>query len=237
MNQKLLFTVLLMLSIAIAFSSCEKGNGVLTTQTLEIDAFDKVDLRRHADIFITQGPTQTVTIEAEENLMDLITTEVVGGEWKIDFQKTVKEYLRMTITITVPNISSIKLIDGSGGDVYLQNVIVANKLHVEMSGDGTINGEVNISDSLKTTLEGSGNITLAGTAANHMVNSSGAGGIATHGLVANTGTATVSGAGDVQVNYTGVWNATISGSGNIRYKGTAPATVDTTGTGAVILVP
>ncbi|CAN5282843.1 head GIN domain-containing protein [soil metagenome] len=231
---RFIFLITLLLSIA----ACEKGNGVLTTQTFEIDSFDKIELHRHANVYITVGPTRSVSIEAEENLMDLITTDVVDGTWKIDFKKTVKEYLRMNIHITVPTISSLKVVDGSGGDIYLENKLEAANLILLLSGDGTINGEVAIADKLTTTLEGSGRINITGTADKHEVNSSGAGIVAMYDLVANTGSVTTSGSGDVQIHYTGNWNALITGAGNIRYKGIAPASVDTTGgSGRVILMP
>lgn len=237
MNTKPYYILILPIIFTVLLGGCEKGNGVLVTQTFELEGFDKVAIRRHGDIFITQGSPQSVSIEAEENLMDLITTEVVDGEWRVDFKKTVKEYIGLTIHITMPNVSSLKVIDGSGGDIYMENTITTNNLLLELSGDGTISGDVQVADKLTTQLSGSGIMTVTGTANQHDATTLGAATLAAHGLVASSGNVAVGGSGDAQVQYTGQWNATITGTGNIRYRGNPPTIVDTSGGGSVILVP
>jgi len=237
MNAKPYYIIVLPIIFAVLLGGCEKGNGVLVTQTFELEEFDKVAVRRHGDIYITQGSPQSVSIEAEENLMDLITTEVVDGEWRVDFKKSVSEYIGLTIHITMPNVRSLKIIEGSGGDIYMENTIVTDNLMLELSGDGTVSGDVQVADKLTTLLSGSGILTVTGTSAQHEANNSGAGSITANGLVANTGSATVSSTGDASVQFTGPWSATVTGTGNIRYRGNPPTTVDTSGGGSVILVP
>lgn len=221
------------------FVACEKGNGVIVTQTFDLPQFEKVNFIRHADVYITQGLPQQVTIEGEENLMDLIKTDVVDGRWTFDFKKTVSEYERMTIRITMPLISAIEATEGSGSDIYFEQTINTDSLVLTMNGDGSITGDVDVVFGLTTHTIGSGNMTLSGSASLLNATHGSAGMLSAYDLMAGGGAISVDGAGDAQVNYTGNWSASISGAGNIYYKGLDPTdtTITSTGTGEVVAVP
>ncbi len=229
--------LVLALMCLLFFAACEKGNGVIVTQTLELEQFDRVNFIRHADVYITQGLPQSITIEGEENLMDLIKTDVVDGQWTFDFKKAVTEYERMTIRITMPLISAIEATEGSGSDIYFEQTINTDSLIISMEGDGSIRGDINVVFGLTAYTSGTGNITLSGSSQLLEATHGSAGTLATYDLVSGGGSVSVEGQGDAQVNYTGNWSANISGSGNIRYKGLAPTDTVITGTGMVIEVP
>lgn len=228
---------ILVLICLLSFAACEKGNGVIITQTFELDNFDKVNLIRHADVYITQGSPQSVTIEGEENLMDNIKTEVVNGQWTFEFKKTVTEYKRMTIHLTLPAIHGIMATEGSGSNIYTQQPITTDTLIVSMRGDGEINAEIAVSSVLTVSSVGSGSVSLAGTTDRYVASNSGAGAINSYNLIADHGSIETSGLGDAQVHFMGPWSATVAGSGSIRYKGMAPNDTVITGTGTVVMVP
>jgi hypothetical protein len=75
--------------IAISFSSCRtnvdwgngtKGNGNITTETRNITAdFTKIDVSSAIEVIIEQSENKSVTVEAESNLQELISTKVNNG--------------------------------------------------------------------------------------------------------------------------------------------------------------
>lgn len=219
------------------FVACEKGNGVIVTQTLELEQFDKVNFIRHADVYITQGLPQSVTIEGEENLMDLIKTDVGDGKWTFDFKKAVAEYERMTIHITMPLISAIEATEGSGSDIFFEQTISTDSLTLTMNGDGSITGDVDVVFGLTTNTVGSGSMKLSGSAGLLNATHGSAGTFAAYYLVAGAGAISVDGDGDAQVNYGGNWRATINGAGDIYYRGVAPSDTTITGSGVLVAVP
>jgi hypothetical protein len=225
----------LIISIIALFAGCEQGNGIISTRTFDLASFDKIDLKRTANVYVTQGATQSVSIEGEENILDLIKTEVTDDEWIFDFTKTVSEYETLTITITMTDIRRLR--NSGSGDFYLGDSISVDDLDLEVNGSGNINGPVAISNKLKTVLTGSGTLDVSGAAAEHEATSSGSGNILTRNLVAATGEAHAGETGNVEVHYTGDWHAYITSSGNILYKGVAPVDSHVTGSGTVTEIP
>ena len=73
--KNLKFLMLAFLS-AVAFSSCEldelceKGEGPTVSKELSLPPFHSLVLDVSAEVFITQGETQNVSVEVQENIID-----------------------------------------------------------------------------------------------------------------------------------------------------------------------
>ena len=81
-KQKIL--VLAILSLPLLFTSCIlspsiKGNGNIVEEKREIEPFDEIKVSRGINLYITQCDTTELLIRADENLIDVIETEVLGG--------------------------------------------------------------------------------------------------------------------------------------------------------------
>src|SRR5690606_4565197 len=68
-----------------------KGEGPLVTKTIELAAFDAIGLAIDADVYLSQG-SQSVKIEAQQNILDNILKEVDGTNWKIKYDKNVGKH-------------------------------------------------------------------------------------------------------------------------------------------------
>ncbi|MBK6281967.1 MAG: DUF2807 domain-containing protein [Draconibacterium sp.] len=83
MKQKLPISALFV-TFLFAFSSCVfmgpsiKGNGNVVEQTREPGNFDKIDVSRGMNVYITQGETRKVVVKADENLLEAIETKNEG---------------------------------------------------------------------------------------------------------------------------------------------------------------
>jgi hypothetical protein len=222
----LLFTVLIL------FASCsvlgERGNGNVVKQERKVSAFDAIEVSGAFDVYISLGSTQSVIVEADENLMPLIRTEVSGGILKIDNKKPIHDSKSLKVYLTVTDLKKIEL---SGAvDLQTQNKLTLNELEIEISGatDATLDLAV---QKLVVSSSGGSKLKFSGMANKVDMDVSGAVDIHAFDLLAEIVSLSISGAGDAEINVTKELNAEISGAGTVRYKGD-PAKVDSNVSGA-----
>ena len=116
--------ILLLLVLSLAVLACEdtidnnnedavEGSGPIVTQTIPLSAIHGFDASGSFEVVIAQGDTQNITVEGQANLIDILSTQVVGGIWDLRFTENVRNARDFTVYITVPNIDEIN-ISGSG---------------------------------------------------------------------------------------------------------------------------
>lgn len=227
---------LLSLTLVVLFTaSCSaqwgkkiKGNGNTVTIDRNVGDYDAIGLAGWFDVDLVAGNEGAITLEGESNLLEYIKTEVKNGKLTIKVEKGIN--LKPSswdngIKITVP-IESINSVALSGsGDIVGKTTIKTDSFKTAMSGSGDITLDVE-SDSVGASMSGSGDITLSGTTNNFDVTISGSGDIKAYELEADNVDATVSGSADIKVTAKKMLKARVSGSGDISYRGN-PEKVDT----------
>ena len=211
---QILFALLLVVGINNAFAA---------TEDRHITGFNAISVSGSFDVYITQGSTESVKVEAPDNVISHIITEVVGGELKV-YNKDDRgwngwfgsNHRKMVIYIAAKDLNSVAL--GGSGDMYFKNGIRANDLKVRVSGSGSITGMVDCKE-LEAGVSGSGDMKLNGHALTSNVRVSGSGGYAAHDLSTNKTAVHVLGSGNASVNVNESLEASVSGSGDIRYTG------------------
>src|SRR5258705_10697028 len=63
------------------------GSGNVTRVDRPVSGFAAVALEGSGEVVITQGASEGLTIEAEDNLLPLITSEVKDGVLRLDFNR------------------------------------------------------------------------------------------------------------------------------------------------------
>jgi hypothetical protein len=219
-------------TVVILFASCsvlgERGNGNVQKQERKVAAFNAIEVSGAFDVFLSQGATQSVVVEADENLLPLIRTEVIGNTLKIDNNKPIHNPKCMKVYITV---TDLKRIEVSGAvDLQTQTKLTFTELALNISGatDATLDIAV---QKLEISSSGGCNLKLSGMANRVDLDVSGAVDIRAYDLLAESVSLDISGAGEAQINVTKELNADISGAATVRYKGN-PAKVDTSISGA-----
>jgi hypothetical protein len=101
------------------FNSVNGNKNVVTEDRTTKEAFTKVRVSRGLDLYISQGSKNKITVEADENLQEIIITEVINGELKIYAEKNIWRAKARKIHVTVNNLEN--LIATSGADVYAQD--------------------------------------------------------------------------------------------------------------------
>ena len=191
-----------------------------------ITGFHAVDVGGSFDVYITQGSSESVKVEAPDEIIDHIITEVDNGVLKI-YNKNDRNFhwgdlfgnhKKIVVYVAAKDLNAIA-VSGSG-DVFFKEGIRTNSLRLRVSGSGDMYGRVEVK-TLESGISGSGDVKLAGRAENSAVNVSGSGDFEARGLVTVNTIVHVSGSGDASVNASGSVAASVSGSGDVRYTGGA----------------
>jgi Putative auto-transporter adhesin, head GIN domain len=190
-----------------------EGSGVAATQARDVAAFDSVELAGANNVVIRVGEDQSVVVQADDNLLDRVTTEVHSGALVIgNTPGNFTTRSPMSVEVTVPTLVALTL-TGSG------NIVVSGLA----------------AESLNVSLPGSGMLTGSGTATRLQVSVTGSGNVQFTELAANDVQAAVDGSGSIFITVTGSLNASVSGSGAILYSGGPQhVTRSVTGTGAIL---
>jgi hypothetical protein len=208
-----------------------RGEGPKITKTLDVDNFDGVGLSINADLYLTQGDSYSFRIEAQENIIENIETDIDGGYLKIKFDKNVGRHAGITIWITMPTLTKAYL-SGSGLIKSERPFKGLGNLEVGISGSGDIDLAFDAAD-VNTRISGSGDIRLNGSARNMEIRISGSGEVAAGGLTTNNCSVRISGSGDCEVNAEGDLVVSTSGSGDVYYRGRPRVKAKVSGSGEV----
>ena len=191
------------------------GSGHVITTTREVTDFDSITFSSFGDLTIRTGDHEGLTIEAEDNVVPEILTEMRGSTLVIRYAQ---QGGQMRVRPTQP----VRL-----------TLIVKQLQRVDLSGAGNVRVEGLQADHLQTTLSGAGNLEASGTVKQLDAVLSGAGSYQGGDLRAETATITLSGVGGATVWATQHLNVTVSGVGWVNYYGQPQLTRTVTGLGNV----
>jgi hypothetical protein len=208
-----------------------KGEGKVVTQEIKLDPIHGVGLSFHGEVVLTQGKTQQVVVEAQQNIIDNIKRQVKNGFWNIEFDKHVKDAEPVKITITLPVLDEID-INGSGSISSSNHFNGLHDLDINIAGSGNLHFDYDAKDT-EFNLSGSGKAELTGKTSELDINISGSGTIKARELESSACEVAISGSGHAFVNVNGDLKAAVSGSGDVFYTGKANVDANISGSGKV----
>ncbi len=211
-------------------SASVAGNGDEVQKELDLKPFHSIGLSISADVILMQGD-QNVKIEAESNIIDNISTKVKDGSWEIKFKERVRNYDKITIYITIPDLRAVSV--AGSGDITTKGAFAGMDkltLSVAGSGDMKLEGEAK---SVSVSVAGSGDVEMTGTANKVDVSIAGSGDVNLKGLVAGSCDVSIAGSGNCKVNTNGSLDVSIVGSGDVYYTGDAKVHSSVMGSGNV----
>ncbi|RMG70330.1 MAG: DUF2807 domain-containing protein [Bacteroidetes bacterium] len=232
--------LLIMLLVAMSSSGCdqlnicENGRGSTLEESLDMASFSGIDLRTNANVYLIAGDSQSVSVQAQENVFEALDFEVVDSVLVIDLNKCFYSYdMDVYLTLDQP-LSSVE-VSGSGDVFTLEKVDVASLLSLEVSGSGEISLEAD-ADQIENRISGSGGMNLSGSANSIETRLSSSGSLDGYSMTTQDQKVMVTGSGKAKVHVEGgTLDVTISGSGTVYYRGT-PGSVNTSVTGSGRLV-
>lgn len=207
-----------------------KGNGNVITETRTTQDYDGVGIGGNFDVNLVKGKEGKITIEAEENIIPYIITEVKGNTLNVKYKKNVNVRNTRRITITIPYTDIDKVSLGGSGNITNKGTIESDEFKVSLGGSGNITLNIDAND-VKSSIGGSGNIKLSGNSNEFNCSIAGSGSIKAYDLKTDILTATIAGSGSIKSTVKSKIKAKVVGSGSIYYKGN-PTHIDSKSVGS-----
>lgn len=173
-----------------------QGSGNMVTDIRDLPQFDSVLLEGSSNVVITIGDVQAVEVDADDNIVDVITTEVDQGRLVVSSSHNYSTQNEVVVRITIPELKKIGI-----------------------SGSGDVTVTELASPEFEASVAGSGDIIVTGTAGTVTARVAGSGTIDLTQLHASDAVAKIAGSGDIYVCASASITAKIAGSGDVQYSG------------------
>jgi hypothetical protein len=234
MNMKQIF---ILLFAAVTLFSCFRGrtitgSGNVISEKRKMGSFSAISASGIVPVEVKNGPVTEVRVEADDNLIKYIYTEVEGDVLKIR-TKNFSNFRNCTykVYVTTPVLNSLS--SSGAGSITSMGVLKDEKeITLSSSGAGNITVDVDV-PAVDATASGAGNMTLTGRTKNLVADLSGASSINSFDLLSENANVEVSGAGNVKVHASVKLKASVSGAGDIIYRGAAVVESSVSGVGKV----
>lgn len=216
--KKYLFLFLFLNSVMLGFGQKNDRNSL---DFPELKNFSKVSINIAAEVYIRQADSFRCRIEGSADYLEETKATVkdrVLTIRRIDHPNWLNGIQRLVIYIDAPNFEKI---DFSGaGSIVSKTKLTGNKLHLEVSGAGSVRLQDVDYQHVDVDLSGVGNIEIGGKTISSTMEMSGTGNIDAFDLLADSVRCETSGVGNINCFANVELNANVSGIGGVRYKGT-----------------
>ena len=212
------------------FGSGKKGNGNVTSETREITGeFTVVSASEGLDVYVTNGDEFEITVEADENIIDLIATDIKNDRLRIHAEENIGRATKK-VFVTLPEITGLK--SSSGAHLSTENLVRTDKLEIDASSGANINIDMDVNE-VDIDASSGANLSLSGDAQSVFVDASSGANIYAKKLISQVCRADASSGGNVSVNVSDDLTADASSGGNISYSGEAKVTKKKSVSGSV----
>ena len=238
--KKLLFALVAIVTFS-SFANWETitGNGNIKKESRQLSGYSGISLNGSMNVEIAYGNSESISVEADENLLPYIETKVEDGILVVKAKDKVnlKSRSKLVIYASATKLTTLNVM-GSGNITGTGNFTNSGKTKIGVMGSGNVNVGIDQFNETKISISGSGNVVLKGNSTNNIdANISGSGNIDCIGLSCNDVFAHVSGSGNIKVYANKSIDAKVSGSGNVYYKGSASnVNMKSSGSGKIIKV-
>lgn len=234
-----LYAIGLIAALAVAAAACTgitvsfdndhvEGNGREVSDMRTMPPFRRVVLEGEGHVFVSRGDRHSVTIVTDDNLIDLVTTQVAGATLLIatpdgvDLEPTDE----IEIRVIAPSIIGVELKGVGRFDV---DSIDALTFDLDLSGVGSVDVTGLDAGTVTVDMTGVGSVALAGQADRQVVSKSGVGSYDAGGLRTIDTVLDTDGPGSATLWATDTLDITARGIGSIEYYGDPQVTQVTSG--------
>lgn len=203
-------------------------------ETRTVGAFTGIKVGGAFEVHIKQTGTPGVVVEADEEVISYITTEVSGNVLTIGMKrtptKTWDNIHTLNVYITVADLNFLSL---SGAvEISTESPVTGNMLEMDVSG--AVEADLNFQyKKITMDVSGASELKLNGQAEVLTIEASGASELNAYGMVVNDLSIFASGATDAKVNASGSLKISASGACDVRYRGEASVNAHTSGASSV----
>ncbi len=198
------------------FGEGKRGNGEIAKENREVyEEFTEVSASEGLDVYVTQGDNFTIEVEADENIINLIGTDIKNGKLRIHAIENIGRATKR-IHVTLPEVTG--LYASSGADLLTQNVIRANKISLDASSGAGIKVAL-VADEVEADTSSGADIKIEGEAILFYADASSGSDIKAKDFKVRTCHADASSGADISVNVSETLIADASSGADISYDG------------------
>jgi len=210
-----------------------RGSGVPGQDVREVRGVREVELTSFGNLYVELGEREELRIEADENLLRYIESEVQGDTLVIRHRRGIGLRPRLPIEycLTVQTLDAVRV--SGAGNVSLPD-LAADEFKVEISGAGSVDLEALQADQLNVRISGAGNFeVLGGEVGSQEISISGAGDYRARDLESDQAQVNLSGLGSATLWVREQLTVDLTGAGSVRYLGNLTVERHITGVGSV----
>jgi len=211
--------IITFLFVALVLNACnvKTGSGNIVSENRSTRDFDGLRVGGGFEVEITKGATHNITIEADDNLIKNIKTEVNDGVLIIKTRDNNLQDAHLKAIITTPELNHI---DASAGAVVKVNspYTAMKEANYEASSGAAIIADINTPE-VSTDASSSGTITLTGKTRKFRASASSGATIDSKNLLAENSTVEGSSGATIKVYASVQLDATASSGASIFYRG------------------
>jgi hypothetical protein len=237
------FVLMLLPAAALFLSACDvinaelnrvvvRGSGKIVTENRDVTGFHEVDLAGTGELTLDQGSTESLTVEADDNILPKIQTQVRDGRLIIEVEHgySLQPSGPIRYKVVARELTGVGV---SGSGKVLTGNLRCGDLTLRVSGSGALRLNDLAADNLEARISGSGDIEVPGKVNHQEVRISGSGEYHAQQLESQSADVTISGSGDSTVWVRDTLSAHVSGSGDIAYYGSPRVAKRISGSGKV----
>jgi hypothetical protein len=209
------------------------GSGELAREEREVGDFDAIRLSGIGTLIIEQGEATELHIEADDNLLRYLESDVRGTTLYLGVEKgtNVMPSQGIRYEVTVTSLEEVAL---SGfGNVEIDD-LETDRFTLDVSGGGDVEIDELIAESLEVTVSGVGNVEVDdGAVRDQEITISGGGNYSARDLASAEAEVDISGVGKATVRVSETLDVSISGGGSVNYFGDPTVSEDISGFGSI----
>lgn len=199
------------------FNTGVKGNGNVSTVERQLDGdFNRIEVSRGLDVYLTQSDSEMLKVQADENLHDLIITKIEGETLKIYADDNIGKCESKKVMV---NVNDLNLITStSGSDVFSTNTLIANDIKLVTTSGADMEVDIKAESTALASTSGS-DLVVTGTTNSLSASATSGSDIKASQLISQTCTAAATSGADVEVNVEEALSAGATSGGDIIYFG------------------
>ncbi|XCF06999.1 head GIN domain-containing protein [Tamlana crocina] len=213
----ILSLVLFSCNFDMSFNPGVKGNGqVITTDRPITEGFSTIKATEGLNVILTQSKTESISVEADENLQELILTDVENGVLKIHTKSQIGKATAKNIRVSFSIVSEI--ISTSGSEVSSTNTITAEQLNLKSTSGSDMSLDVDTAVLTCKSTSGS-DMRLSGKTTKLVAEATSGSDIQAADLMAESSEVKATSGADITVNTSKELTAKATSGGDIKYYG------------------
>jgi hypothetical protein len=192
------------------------GSGNVISEERQVSGISSISIGSSMNLFIEQTGSESVRIEADDNIIPYVSTQKIGGELKIQLKSVSFGNINpINCYVTVKDLSKIKV--SSSAEVKCDN-LETESFSIEMasSSRGTLVLHVT---KLDLNIGSSANLTLSGETVSQDIRLGSSGRLEAYNLVSKDCKIVAQSSGSANITVSERLNAQVSSSAHVNYKG------------------